>query len=109
MQVLDDVAFLFMPLLPVLLLPASWLQVVGSLDIFGDAVRLVHGLGLGVWHLFSMPAEGALRGGPIKFVAGLAGGLRSLVRGGGGCCMHTQEGGPVACTPKKGGLLQSHP
>lgn len=56
------------------------IKLVGSLDIFGDVVRLLQGLGLGVWHLISMPVAGALRGDMRKFVAGLAGGVGSLVR-----------------------------
>lgn len=50
------------------------LKVVGSLDIFGDVAHLLQGLGLGVWHLFAMPAEAAMRGGPMSFLSGAAGG-----------------------------------
>ncbi|GIL97100.1 hypothetical protein Vretimale_2847, partial [Volvox reticuliferus] len=56
------------------------IKVVGSLDIFGDVVRLLQGLGLGVWHLISMPVAGALRGDMRKFAAGLAGGVGNMVR-----------------------------
>ncbi|GFR45600.1 hypothetical protein Agub_g6996 [Astrephomene gubernaculifera] len=55
-------------------------KVVGSLDIFGDVVRLLQALGVGVWHLISMPVAGALRGDVVKFAAGLAGGVGSMVR-----------------------------
>lgn len=48
----------------------EFLKVVGSLDIFGDVARLLQGLGLGMWHLFAMPAEAAMRGGPLSFVSG---------------------------------------
>ncbi len=55
-------------------------KLVGSLDLFGDALRLVHSLGLGVWHMIAMPAEGAAHGSPSKFLLGLARGLSSMVR-----------------------------
>ena len=58
------------------------LPLLGSLDIFGDVARLLQGWGLGVWHLFSMPAKGALRGGVGTFAAGLMYGVGSMVSAG---------------------------
>ena len=54
---------------------------VGALDLFGDTARLVHGFGLGIWHLIAMPAEGAARGSVIQFVFGFFKGVYSMVRG----------------------------
>eukprot|EP00198_Chlamydomonas_reinhardtii_P007834 XP_001697171.1 predicted protein [Chlamydomonas reinhardtii] len=56
------------------------IKVVGSLDIFGDVVRLLQALGVGMWHLVSMPVAGALRGDMVHFAAGLAGGVLSMAR-----------------------------
>eukprot|EP00798_Chlamydomonas_sp_ICE-L_P001332 gene1332-32689_t len=55
------------------------LKVVGSLDIFADAVRLVQGLGLGVWKLLATPAHAALHGSVFKFFAGLVGGISGMI------------------------------
>lgn len=43
-------------------------------------VRLLQALGVGMWHLVSMPVAGALRGDMVHFAAGLAGGVLSMVR-----------------------------
>lgn len=60
-------------------------KIVGSADILGDPVRLVHHLGLGVWSLFSNPASAALEETSSKFeipqrvLVGFMVGLRSLL------------------------------
>lgn len=60
-------------------------KIVGSADILGDPVRLVHHLGLGVWSLFSNPASAALGETsnrleiPQRVLFGFVMGLRSLL------------------------------
>jgi hypothetical protein len=47
------------------------LQVVGAANVFGDPVRLVHHLGLGVWSFLAIPAAGETRGAkaaPTRFI-----------------------------------------
>ena len=53
------------------------LQVLASLDILGDPARLVNGLGLGFWHLITLPAIGA-RKGPGKVAQTFAQGVNVI-------------------------------
>lgn len=56
-------------------------QILGSAAVFGDPIRLVHHLGLGVWSVLASPAAGLVESarsrGPAQLLLGLAEGPRA--------------------------------
>ena len=48
-----------------------------SLDIFGDPARLLHALGLGFWHLLTLPTAGVQKG-PVRSLQRLVRGVRVM-------------------------------
>jgi hypothetical protein len=65
------------------LLPELY-KVVGAASVFGDPVRLVHHLGLGVWSFLASPAAGLVQSargrGPRHLFAGVWSGTAALLR-----------------------------
>jgi hypothetical protein len=52
-------------------------KIVASLDILGDPARVLHSLGLGFWHLITLPALSARRG-PIRSLQKLSSNARGV-------------------------------
>ena len=52
-------------------------KIVASLDILGDPARVLHSLGLGFWHLLTLPAISARRG-PVRGLQRLASNARGV-------------------------------
>ncbi|GAX77877.1 hypothetical protein CEUSTIGMA_g5319.t1 [Chlamydomonas eustigma] len=77
-------------------------KLIGALDLFGDAVRLVRGLGVGMWHLIALPAEGAVKGSPGVFFLGLMRGISSMTKN---MCYGTSNSITKGCRRARATLL----
>ena len=53
-------------------------KLIGSSDLLGNPVGLIHNLGTGVFEFFNEPRKGLLKG-PTEFVGGMGKGVNSLI------------------------------